>query len=464
MTTSKPFHRFVIPGYLAILSAPGYAQRPFEASVCDHYAQKLYGANNSNTQLRFVQNVVSLAFEGGSSLDNVSSEATGILRPGTFKDMDVDLLGYFNGSKSSTNVNNAPIGINWLDQGGTDPLATFLAGNAEGLDLEEGSNQYHLFGNFFVSFSHAFGCTLPPLPPPNTSGPVSLAYAHKFMQLGYHQVGYFIDQLSLAAAHFGVSIQDVDTFRTSLNSRFNLRCAPAVPLGNSSPPELLSICQNPTCPLAVPVSDCAAYENITADGIVDSDPTTISSLLAPTAGPSDTETAAPPSAGAESADSGGLSTGGIVGAAIGGAAVLLIAGIAILYFLRKRKPPPPAEPESTPPAGWNNQDYGSPTTYHSSTYTPKAHNALHYPKIHSPSEMHTCSPIASPDSMAHQGYWSYPNQNAGGWRPAPAPVELDDALRHHEVDAMPQSPQTTALPGERGQSDNTSVQGKPDNA
>lgn len=140
MSTFKAFHRFVIVACLAILFAPGYAQRPFEASVCDYYAQELFGANNSDTQLRFVQNVVSLAFEGGSSLDNVSSEITGILRPGSFNNMDIDLLEYFNGSKSSTNVNNAPIGINWLDQGGTDPLATFLAGNA-GLDLEEGSNQ-----------------------------------------------------------------------------------------------------------------------------------------------------------------------------------------------------------------------------------------------------------------------------------------------------------------------------------
>jgi hypothetical protein len=51
----------------------------------------------------------------------------------------------------------------------------------------------HLFSNFFVGFARSFGCTLPPAPLPKTNGPVSLAYAHKFMDLEYHQLGYFIN-------------------------------------------------------------------------------------------------------------------------------------------------------------------------------------------------------------------------------------------------------------------------------
>jgi hypothetical protein len=145
----------------------------------------------------------------------------------------------------------------------------------------------HLFSNFFVGFARSFGCTLPPAPLPKTNGPVSLAYAHKFMDLEYHQLGYFINQLSLAAVHYGASAQDADTFRSSMNSRFNVRCAPAFSSNPASPPQLMSLCQNPTCPLAVPVSDCAAYVNLTASGTANSNPTTVTSVATMTAAPSD---------------------------------------------------------------------------------------------------------------------------------------------------------------------------------
>lgn len=146
----------------------------------------------------------------------------------------------------------------------------------------------HLFSNFFVGFARSFGCTLPPAPLPKTNGPVSLAYAHKFMNLEHHQLGYFINQLSLAAVHYGVSAQDADTFRSTMNSRFNVRCAPGVSSNPSNPPQLLSLCQNPTCPLAVPVSDCAAYLNLTASGTTNSNPTTVTSIATTMASPSET--------------------------------------------------------------------------------------------------------------------------------------------------------------------------------
>jgi hypothetical protein len=133
--------------YLALLFGSGFAQRPTNASVCDFYAQARYGANNSATQLMFIQNVVCLAFEGGSSLNNVSAELTGILRPGKFNGIDINLLQYFNGSRASTNVNNAPIGINWLDDGGTTPLAAFLSEESQPLVLANTSNQQYVIPN-----------------------------------------------------------------------------------------------------------------------------------------------------------------------------------------------------------------------------------------------------------------------------------------------------------------------------
>ncbi|KAH8723577.1 hypothetical protein GQ44DRAFT_656497 [Phaeosphaeriaceae sp. PMI808] len=430
MAASGRFRLSSVIACLALLLGSGFAQRPNTASLCDFYAQARYGANSSETQLKFIQNVVCLAFEGGSRLNNVSSDITGILRPGKYNGIDINLLQYFNGSRASTNVNNAPIGINWLDQGGATPLAAFLAG--ESLVLAATSNQYHLFSNFFVAFSRAFGCTLPPAPLPNTNGPVGLAYAHKFMGLENHQLGYFINHLSLAAVHFGMSLQDADTFRTSLNSRYNVRCAPGVSFSPNSPPQLLSLCQNQTCPLAVPVSDCAAYANLTAGGVANSNPTTVTSFATKTAAPSGTGEPASSSAAATSADSAKLGTGAIAGIAIGGAAVLLIAIIALVYFLRKRKPAPSVAPEQTPTAAWVQQNHGSSTGHPESTYSPKNHHLSYHSNGQPPSEMESSryqnltnasSPIASPAPTAQQGYRphsGHPNENWG-----PAPVEMD---------------------------------------
>src|ERR1700722_13102378 len=84
-----------------------------------------------------------------------------------------------------------------------------------------------LFNHFVVAFSHIFGCSKPAAAAPSTSGPLSLAYVHKYMNLNYTQLGYFIDQLTKATVHFGFSDQDAQTLNTQLNSLYNVRCAPA---------------------------------------------------------------------------------------------------------------------------------------------------------------------------------------------------------------------------------------------
>ncbi|MCJ1305350.1 hypothetical protein MMC08_008164, partial [Hypocenomyce scalaris] len=115
---------------LAIITLFGtsLAQRPSNASTCDYYAETLYGANNSNTQFQLVQHIIALAFGGAFNLSNVSSNITGILNPGSFNGLNVDLQPWFNGSIDSTNLNNQPVGINWLDDGGLDPLYDYLSG------------------------------------------------------------------------------------------------------------------------------------------------------------------------------------------------------------------------------------------------------------------------------------------------------------------------------------------------
>ena len=127
---------------VALLLRASLAQRPSNASTCDYYAQSLYGANNSQTQYQLVQHIVALAFGGAPSSDtNISSDITGILNPGTFQGLSVNLAPWFNGLIDSTNLNDQPVGINWLDDGGLDPLYSYLNGSTSNIILTNTTNQ-----------------------------------------------------------------------------------------------------------------------------------------------------------------------------------------------------------------------------------------------------------------------------------------------------------------------------------
>lgn len=118
------------------------AQRPSNASTCDYYAQTLFGANSSQTQYQLVQHIIALAFGGPPPNNtNISSDITGILNPGSFENLNVDLLSWFNGSIDSTNLNDQAVGINWLDDGGLDPLHAYLNGSTSNVTLTNGTNQ-----------------------------------------------------------------------------------------------------------------------------------------------------------------------------------------------------------------------------------------------------------------------------------------------------------------------------------
>lgn len=126
---------------LAILFGVSLAQRQTNSSTCDYYATSLYGSNSSTTQFQLIQGIIALAFGGGFNLSNISSEITGILNPGTFQNLTVDLRPWFNGSIDSTNLNNQAVGIDWLDDGGTDPLYNFLSGQTANVVLTNTTNQ-----------------------------------------------------------------------------------------------------------------------------------------------------------------------------------------------------------------------------------------------------------------------------------------------------------------------------------
>ena len=79
----------------------------------------------------------------------------------------------------------------------------------------------------------------------------------RFMDLDQYELGYFISQVGLAAASFGVSQSDISTVATALQKLFGYKCSPpsTVVPGDTV---LDSICINPSCPLD-PMPTCAAY-------------------------------------------------------------------------------------------------------------------------------------------------------------------------------------------------------------
>lgn len=87
-----------------------------------------------------------------------------------------------------------------------------------------------------------------------------MASAHAFMDLDPSELGYFIQQVGLAATSFGVSEEDVTAVAMALNKLFGYRCSPAAVVIPEQGKTLNSICQNEECPLD-PMPTCAAYPN-----------------------------------------------------------------------------------------------------------------------------------------------------------------------------------------------------------
>ena len=81
------------------------------------------------------------------------------------------------------------------------------------------------------------------------------------MALDEYQLGYFITQVGLAAASFGVATDDVTAVGKALAGLFALRCAPPTVVIPSQGAQLQSICIADSCPLS-PNSTCSSYEMV----------------------------------------------------------------------------------------------------------------------------------------------------------------------------------------------------------
>jgi len=316
---------------LAVVAAVGtaVAQRPTNTSICDYYTTALLMNNTAANQMTLLTLVVNTAVIGNYTKPNVGIKVPGILAAGTYNGTAVDLLPYFDGGFASTNNGGMTGGVsNFLDGGGAAPLMKNMPAD------DTTSNQYFLLTHLYEYFGGLLGCTMQGgADYPAYGGEASMYSVHKFMDLSNAEVGYFIEQVAMSAASFGVATDDLMVVGTALNSLFGVRCAPETIVVPAQGPQLNSICIDSTCPLS-PNSTCASYAAAMEPAVANSTlvPNTTSSAASSGSGSMSTGTAASSgsatksaSASASSAAAGGAATVGIsVAAVMGGFAALLL--------------------------------------------------------------------------------------------------------------------------------------------
>ena len=240
-----------IPGSPAPSNA---AQRPSNVPICDFYTQALFKDNTDANQLKLLTKLVNTVVIGNYTA-GTTVPVPGILAPGQFNGQDVNLLGFFDGTRGpTTNVNGvATAGINFLDDGGAEPLKQDKPANTQS------SRQFTLLTHLYSFFGTAIGCSkiaagsqFSPY-----AGQPSMLETHKFMNLNINQLGYFTQQLGLAAKSFGVADADIQIIADLMNNVFNVRCgkpsSPFQPLSG-----VQSFCLAEGCPLAKDVDEQCA--------------------------------------------------------------------------------------------------------------------------------------------------------------------------------------------------------------
>ncbi|TGO21174.1 hypothetical protein BPAE_0235g00030 [Botrytis paeoniae] len=246
---------------VAALSLVGMAvaQRPAGTSICDYYTTALFKDNTASNQKKLLVHVVNRALIGNIGDQPAPSiKVSGILTNGTYNGIKVNLLPYFNGELVSTNGGNKPLSVNFLDGGGADSLRNYQPANSDT------TNQYSLLTHLYQYFGVLLSCSKQGGAGfPGYSGSASQYNVHKFMDLSDAEVNYFIEQVALSAASFGVSDSDLMIIGYSLQQSFGYRCLPPITIIPKQGSQLQSICTDITCPLA-PKNTCAYYDHTVA--------------------------------------------------------------------------------------------------------------------------------------------------------------------------------------------------------
>ena len=117
-----------------------------------------------------------------------------------------------------------------------------------------------LLTHLYQYFGVLLGCSTVGTSPafPSYMGEASQYSVHKYMALDENEVGYFITQVGLAAASFGVATDDITIVAKALTSTFDYKCSPPVTVIPAQGPQLQAICIADTCPLS-PNATCASY-------------------------------------------------------------------------------------------------------------------------------------------------------------------------------------------------------------
>ncbi|KAK2040761.1 hypothetical protein LZ31DRAFT_603577 [Colletotrichum somersetense] len=273
---------------LTIMAAAGVAvsQRPTDTPVCDYYTTALLKNNTAENQYTLLTLLVNTAVIGNYTMPNVGVKVPGILAPGAYNGAEVNLLPYFNGELASSNRGGSSgVSVNFLDGGGAAPLMKNKPAD------NDQSKQYFLLTHLYEFFGALLGCSKYGMAGfPRYSGVASMYEVHKFMDLDENELGYFIQQVALAGASFGVTQDDLKAVGTALNQLFGLRCSPATTAIPEQGPQLQAICIADNCPLS-PNAVCASYQPAVAPKNATGNATATSSRPATTVSPSAVPTA-----------------------------------------------------------------------------------------------------------------------------------------------------------------------------
>src|ERR1700761_1812448 len=121
-----------------------------------------------------------------------------------------------------------------------------------------------LITHLYEFFGLLLGCSMVGKPGyPAYGGNSNMYNVHKFMDLNPLELGYFITQVGLSAASFGVATSDVTAVGMALNNLCGYRCSPPTAIIPGDAAEQQSICQDTSCPIA-PNATCPANAAPTA--------------------------------------------------------------------------------------------------------------------------------------------------------------------------------------------------------
>lgn len=100
-------------------------------SVCDKYTTALLMDNNATNQYTLLTLLVNTVVIGNYTQPNKNA-VPGILAKGEYNGKEVNLLPYFDGTLMSSNRGGSKgVSINFLDDGGAEPLMKNMPANSE---------------------------------------------------------------------------------------------------------------------------------------------------------------------------------------------------------------------------------------------------------------------------------------------------------------------------------------------